>query len=176
MQSQLCEFDVSVQVPFHSAPIKYEFDSLSSALFVKRFLTTCMHYPCHVGYLINTYQENNRPLEALIISPLPIARGCVLKARPIGLLVLHDMQEDCSKILMLPSDKLTPHYQHIHSFADLEPLLLDQIAHFFTHFEEVDGHGFVDCEGWKGKEMAIKLINDGIKRYDAALYGKSLSA
>ena len=40
------EFNVIIEIPSHSDPIKYEVDKESGALFVDRFMLTSMHYPC----------------------------------------------------------------------------------------------------------------------------------
>ncbi|MFZ9841891.1 MAG: inorganic diphosphatase, partial [Burkholderiaceae bacterium] len=39
------EFNVIIEIPAHSDPIKYEVDKESGALFVDRFMMTSMHYP-----------------------------------------------------------------------------------------------------------------------------------
>ena len=44
------DFNVIVEIPANSAPIKYEVDKESGALFVDRFVGTAMHYPCNYGY------------------------------------------------------------------------------------------------------------------------------
>ena len=40
------EFNVIIEIPMNADPVKYEGDKDSGALFVDRFLTTSMHYPC----------------------------------------------------------------------------------------------------------------------------------
>ena len=44
------EFNVIIEIPAHSDPIKYEVDKETGALFVDRFMMTAMHYPCNYGY------------------------------------------------------------------------------------------------------------------------------
>ena len=41
------EFNVIIEIPMNADPIKYEVDKESGALFVDRFMTTAMHYPCN---------------------------------------------------------------------------------------------------------------------------------
>ena len=45
------EFNVIIEIPSHSEPIKYEVDKETGALFVDRFMLTSMHYPCNYGYI-----------------------------------------------------------------------------------------------------------------------------
>ena len=44
-------FNVIIEIPAHSDPIKYEVDKETGALFVDRFMSTAMHYPCNYGYI-----------------------------------------------------------------------------------------------------------------------------
>ncbi|HEY9029871.1 MAG TPA: inorganic diphosphatase, partial [Kangiella sp.] len=37
------EINVIIEIPAHSDPIKYEVDKETGALFVDRFMATCMH-------------------------------------------------------------------------------------------------------------------------------------
>jgi len=44
------EFNVIIEIPMNADPIKYEVDKESGALFVDRFMTTAMHYPCRARW------------------------------------------------------------------------------------------------------------------------------
>ena len=41
------EFNVIIEIPARSDPVKYEVDKESGAMFVDRFMNTAMHYPCN---------------------------------------------------------------------------------------------------------------------------------
>ena len=43
--------NVVIEIPMHGEPIKYEVDKESGAVFVDRFMSTSMHYPCNYGYI-----------------------------------------------------------------------------------------------------------------------------
>ena len=45
---------VIIEIPANAAPIKYEIDKDSDALFVDRFMGTAMFYPANYGYVPNT--------------------------------------------------------------------------------------------------------------------------
>ena len=47
-------FNVVVEIPAESDPVKYEVDKESGAVFVDRFLTVAMYYPCNYGYIPQT--------------------------------------------------------------------------------------------------------------------------
>ena len=44
-------FNVVIEIPADAAPVKYEVDKESGAVFVDRFMTTAMHYPVNYGYV-----------------------------------------------------------------------------------------------------------------------------
>ena len=41
------EVNVIIEVPTGGEPIKYELDKETGAMFVDRFMSTAMHYPCN---------------------------------------------------------------------------------------------------------------------------------
>ena len=47
---------------------KYEVDKDTGAMFVDRFMSTAMHYPCNDGYVPRTLSEDGDPVDVLVIS------------------------------------------------------------------------------------------------------------
>ena len=41
------DINVIIEIPAHGEPIKYEVDKETGAMFVDRFMSTAMHYPCN---------------------------------------------------------------------------------------------------------------------------------
>ena len=44
-------FNVIIEIPMNADPVKYEVDKDTGAIFVDRFMSTSMHYPCNYGYV-----------------------------------------------------------------------------------------------------------------------------
>ena len=44
------------------------------------------------------------------------------------------------------------------------PILLEQIAHFFTHYKDLEPGKWVKVTGWEGVDKAKEMIEEGIKR------------
>lgn len=162
------EINVIIEIPAHSEPIKYEVDKKTGSLFVDRFLSTSMHYPCDYGYIPKTLSDDGDPVDVLVITPIPVNRGCVIPCRPIGMLVMTDEAGEDKKILAVPVDKLTSLYRHVKTLEDLQPFLLQQISHFFTHYKDLEEGKWVKLEGWKGVVEAKKEIQESINRYENA--------
>ena len=44
------DVNVIIEIPANGAPIKYEIDKETDAIFVDRFVGTAMHYPCKANH------------------------------------------------------------------------------------------------------------------------------
>ena len=53
--------NVIIEIPMHGDPIKYEVDKETGAVFVDRFMSTAMHYPCNYGYIPRTLSDDGDP-------------------------------------------------------------------------------------------------------------------
>ena len=54
---------VVIEIPANADPIKYEVDKESGALFVDRFMSTAMFYPCNYGYINHTLSLDGDPVD-----------------------------------------------------------------------------------------------------------------
>jgi inorganic pyrophosphatase len=157
--------NVIIEIPMHAAPIKYEIDKQTGALFVDRFLATAMHYPCNYGYVPETLSGDGDPVDVLVVSPLPIVPGAVVRCRPIGMLRMEDEAGDDTKVLAVPIDRLSPLYHDVASVHDLPAVTLAQIAHFFEHYKDLEHGKWVKVGGWVGPEAAKQEILAGVDAY-----------
>ena len=96
--------NVIIEVPVGGEPVKYEFDKKSGALFVDRILHTPMRYPANYGFIPHTLSPDGDPLDALVIARSPFVPGCVVRARPIGVLNLEDEHGGDEKLICVPVD------------------------------------------------------------------------
>jgi len=162
------DINVIVEIPMNADPIKYEIDKETGALFVDRFVSTAMHYPCNYGYVPDTLSDDGDPVDVLVITPFALMPGVVVRCRPIGLLKMSDEAGGDTKVLSVPIDKLTPLYRHIQTARDLPEMVLSQITHFFAHYKDLEPGKWVKVDGWGGPEDAKKEIVDGVKRFRKA--------
>ena len=162
------DFNVIIEITAHSEPVKYEVDKESGAIFVDRFMSTSMHYPCNYGYIPHTIAGDGDPVDVLVISPFPLPPGVVVRCRPLGQLSMTDEGGEDAKLLAVPVDKLTPLYKHYKTHEDAPELLRAQIAHFFEHYKDLEPGKWVKVNGWEGIEAAKNEITEGVKRYNDA--------
>jgi inorganic pyrophosphatase len=162
------DFNVVIEIPMHSDPVKYEVDKESGAVFVDRFMSTAMHYPCNYGYIPHTIAGDGDPVDVLVMSQFALPPGVVVRCRPIGMLKMVDEAGEDAKLLAVPVDKLTPMYRSVQSPRDLPQILLDQISHFFEHYKDLEPGKFVKVQGWGDIEDAKREIMTGVDRYQQA--------
>ncbi|MBK9445622.1 MAG: inorganic diphosphatase [Betaproteobacteria bacterium] len=162
------DFNVIIEIPAHADPVKYEVDKESGAIFVDRFMGTAMHYPCNYGYIPHTIAGDGDPVDVLVVSQFALPPGVVVRCRPVGMLGMTDEAGEDAKVLAVPVDKLTPMYRSVESPRDLPQITLDQIAHFFAHYKDLEPGKFVKINGWFGQEEAKKEIMEGVARYEEA--------
>jgi len=162
------EINVIIEIPAHSDPVKYEVDKETGAMFVDRFMGTAMHYPCNYGYIPHTLSADGDPADVLVVTPVPLISGSVIRCRPIGLLEMTDESGDDAKILAVPVDKLCRQFRGAHGPEDMPPGLTDQIAHFFEHYKDLDEGKWVRVKGWRDGEAAKQEIVNSVELFRAA--------
>ncbi|WP_137937996.1 inorganic diphosphatase [Chitinivorax sp. B] len=161
------DFNVVIEIPANSSPIKYELDKETGAMFVDRFMGTAMFYPCNYGYVPNTLSEDGDPVDVLVVTPFPLQIGVVVRCRALGMLRMEDEAGVDAKLIAVPVEKLCPMYKDIKSTSDLPELLLSQIAHFFEHYKDLEKGKWVKVQGWADAEAAKQELVDGVARYKA---------
>src|SRR5262249_39352441 len=159
------EVNAFVEIPQGGLPVKYELDEKSGTLFVDRFLYTSMIYPSNYGFIPNTLGEDGDPLDILVVTPMPVVPGCVIRARPVGVLLMSDEKGVDEKILAVPVDRLNPFYKDVKNYLDLPPLLIAQIDHFFRHYKDLEPGKSASVGDWASLDAAHERITLAIKRF-----------
>jgi len=157
------DINVIIEVPLGGEPIKYEMDKDSGAMIVDRFLYTAMRYPCNYGFIPHTLSNDGDPTDVLVVGNRPLMPGCIVRARPVGVLMMEDEAGIDEKIVAVPHPKLTQYYNQIKTYKDLPQVLQDRIPHFFNHYKDLEADKWVKVLGWEGPEKAAELISEGIK-------------
>jgi len=153
-----------IEIPLGGVPVKYELDKESGALFVDRFLHTAMFYPGNYGFIPQTLSADGDPCDVLVVGQVPVVPGAIIRCRPVGVLVMEDEAGMDEKILAVPVDALHPFYTGITSYTELPKVLLDQIAHFFQHYKDLEKGKWVTIVKWQDTADAERMILEAIDR------------
>jgi inorganic pyrophosphatase len=162
------DVNVLIEIPMGGVPVKYELDKASGAIFVDRFLHTAMYYPFNYGFIPHTLSEDGDPVDAAVLGQAAVSPGVIIRSRPVGVLLMEDEAGVDEKILCVPVDDLHPYFANIGSFRELPPILRDQVAHFFTHYKDLEAGKWVKVKRWGEPEEAFELIRAGVKRAEEA--------
>ncbi len=139
---------------------KYEFDKDLGALALDRVLSSSVMYPYDYGFIPNTLADDGDPLDGMVIMDEPTFPGCVIAARPIGMMEMIDGGDRDEKILCVP-DK-DPRYAHVKSLKDIPQHRLDEISEFFKTYKNLEKKA-VEVLGWKDVDAVLPLVEKCIK-------------
>ncbi len=156
------ECNAFVECPMRSK-IKYELDKRDGILHISRVLHSAVHYPSNYGFIPQTYCRDHDPLDILVLSQEPVIPGCVMRARPIGMLRMVDLgQEDIKIIAIHANDPIFSGYTDI---SQLPPHTLREIRHFFEIYKELEKAGHVVVEDFRGRIDAQTAVRDSVVAY-----------
>ena len=143
---------------------KYEYDVEKGEIVLDRVLHTAVHYPGDYGFLPRTFDEDGDPTDILVLVTNPTFPGCIMEARPIGILEMLDAGKRDDKILAVPLKD--PRYQGYKDIDDVPDHNLDEISHMFEVYKEFEkGEKAVETLGCYGKVEAKRSIMEGQETY-----------
>ena len=161
------DVNVVIEIPLNSEPVKYEVDKESGAIFVDRVLTTPMRYPCNYGYIPHTLSGDGDPADVLVVMPLPLIPGSVIRVRTVGMLKMTDEAGEDTKLIAVPVSKVFPGHDNIADVSDFPELTLARISHFFEHYKDLEKGKWVKLDGWGGVVEAKAILGEAMHRYNA---------
>ena len=148
--------NVLIEIPAGSKN-KYEFDKDLNAMALDRVLSSSVQYPCDYGFIPNTLGNDGDPLDGMVIIDEPTFPGCVIAARPIGMLEMIDGGDRDEKILCV-ADK-DPNYAHVTSLKDIPQHRLDEISEFFKTYKNLEKK-VTEILGWKDVDAVMPLVQE----------------
>ncbi|MBU6379210.1 MAG: inorganic diphosphatase [Gammaproteobacteria bacterium] len=162
------DINVIIEIPKDADPVKYEVDKSTGAIFVDRILSTPMRYPCNYGYIPHTLCGDGDPADVLVILPLPLVPGSVIRCRPVGVMMMQDEAGSDEKLLAVPVDKVFNGYIHVHDISQVSKHWLERIGHFFQHYKDLEPGKWVKISGWGDAAQARKIVLDAVDRFKAS--------
>ncbi len=157
--------NVVIEIPAEGSPVKYEIDKDSGAVMVDRFMSAPMFYPANYGFVPHTLADDGDPLDVLVVTTTPLVHGCVIPAKPIGVLKMSDEAGEDYKVLAVPAGKLCQVYGAFENYTDLPKIELDRINHFFENYKKLEPGKWVKVDGWADAEAARKSVIDSVEAY-----------
>jgi inorganic pyrophosphatase len=150
-----------IEIPKNSVN-KYEYDGALGLFRLDRALYSPMHYPGDYGFIPGTLADDGDPLDIMVLVDEASFTGCLMDARPVGVLHMIDGNENDQKILAVPNRN--PRFDSIHTIDQVYPHIRREIEYFFSIYKELQG-AQMKMEGWGGPREARKIINDSRQTY-----------
>ncbi|MBL8088165.1 MAG: inorganic diphosphatase [Chthonomonas sp.] len=143
-----------VEIPRGSTN-KYEWDPESGLFKLDRVLFSPLFYPFDYGFIPQTHYLDGDPLDVLVMIWHPTFPGCLIEAKPIGVLEMRDEKGPDEKILCVA--KNDPRFGYRQSIDEISPHTLKEVMHFFEVYKDLEDKS-VTVVGWHGRELAVDLI------------------
>jgi inorganic pyrophosphatase len=137
---------------------KYEVDHNTGRVRLDRTLFTSMVYPADYGFIENTLADDGDPLDALVLLDEPTFPGVAVAIRPVGLFRMDDENGHDAKLIAVPDGD--PRWTDMRDIDDVPTTKRDEIAHFFTHYKELEPGKFVTVHGFGSRRDAELMLQD----------------
>ena len=148
---------------------KYEYDGGLGRVVLDRTLWTSVVYPADYGFLMGTLGRDGDPVDAVILVAEPTFPGCVIPVEPIGVFEMRDEAGEDDKVLCVPVRD--PIWSGMHDISDIRGSLLDEIAHFFDVYKDLEHGKNTEVVGWRGRDHADEVVAAGVEAAAAAGMG-----
>jgi inorganic pyrophosphatase len=158
MTSDRRPIEVIVEIPSGSRN-KYEYDHRRHRFVLDRVLYSSVHYPCDYGFIEGSMAEDGDPLDVLVVISEPTFAGCVVRARPVGVLDMADEKGHDYKILAVAHDD--PRWEETIELEDLSPHRLREIENFFKTYKTLENRP-TEVRGWLGVADAWRIIDQAV--------------
>lgn len=147
---------------------KYELDHATGQLRLDRVLYSSVHYPADYGFVPETLAEDGDPLDVLVLVQEPTFPGCLIPARTVGGLDMHDEKGSDFKILAVPVGD--PRYAHVANLEDLGSHWPREIETFFATYKLLEDKT-TEVIGWHDAAEARAVVARCRERFQATRAG-----
>lgn len=134
---------------------KYKYDEKLGLFRLNRVLFAGASFPFDFGFVPQTLAQDGDPVDVLVLMDAPAFTGCLVYARPLGVLrSTKDGKENPRIIAVSTEDKTWSTHKDL---SDLPRRLLREIEQFFQWILDVEGteHRLL---GWRGVAEADRII------------------
>ena len=156
------DFYTYIEIPKGSKN-KYELDKETGILVLDRVLGTSMQYPANYGFIPKTIAGDMDAVDVLVLCQEKIDEGCLVETRPIGVMLMRDGGMVDEKIIAVAIKD--PVYSSYNNLEELPDHIILEIKHFFDVYKAFETKETI-IEGFKDREYAMDVIENGIKRYN----------
>lgn len=164
--SDSSELHVIIETPKGSRN-KFDYDEEHHLFKLGGVLPAGAVFPFDFGFIPSTLGGDGDPLDVLLLMDEPAFPGCLVPARLVAVIEAEQTERDgeTTRNDRLIAVAIASHtHQKIRSLAHISSILLDEIEHFFTSYNQIKGKTFKPL-GRFGPIKAARLIEEGARRF-----------
>jgi inorganic pyrophosphatase len=145
------------------APTKNKYDPETGTFELSRPLPKGFTYPFDWGFIPSTKGSDGDPLDLMVVHDAPTFPGIVIGCHLIGVL---EVRQDEEKGKRIRNDRMfavpveSPREDRVNHVHDLPKRLRSELERFFLASAQLEGKN-LEVLGWKGPEVAERLIHEG---------------
>lgn len=156
------EIDAVIESP-KGTRNKYRIDLDGHRIWLDRTLFTATQFPADYGFVPDTISDDGHDLDVLVLMEEPTFPGCWIRVRPVGVLLLEDERGGDPKVLCVPAGD--PRWEVVRDVNDVAAYFLDEVAHFFRVYKQIEPDKLTECHGWRGRADAEALVERTRRRF-----------
>jgi len=161
------EYNTLIEIPAGEIT-KYEVDADTGHLIVDRYMSMPVAYPTNYGSIPSSLGGDGDPLDALVITRVPVVPGAMIRVRAIGIMKMIDGGEQDDKIVAVPVSDVDPTYDAIREMEDLPEMERNRLEAFFRVYKDLpEGSKVIELGGYDSAEAAGAAISEAISNYRA---------
>jgi inorganic pyrophosphatase len=158
------ELNVIIETPKGSRnKLKYEENNRLFAL--SKVLPLGAVFPFDFGFIPSTRGEDGDPVDVLILLDEPVAPGCRVSARLVGVIEADQTENNRTvrndRLIAVAAKSHT--HRTIRSLKELSEESLQEMTHFFISYDEMSGKTFKPLKQ-RGPEQAEAMVKQGEQR------------
>lgn len=151
-----------IEIP-RGTRVKYELDKATGLLRLDRMLYSAVHYPANYGFIPRTLAEDDDPLDILVLCEEAVVPLALVRAKPIGLMVMIDSGKPDHKVLAVCLDD--PEVADVNEVSELPAHRRALLRRFFLDYKTLEGKE-VEVEELLPSSAAFPVINAALARYE----------
>ena len=155
------EFNAVIEI-MKGGKVKYELDKLTGLMKVDRVLYSSVFYPANYGFIPRTLGDDHDPLDVLVLMQEPVFPMSILRAKPIGMMMMVDQGENDEKIICVHMDD--PEYNGFDHIKEIPQHRLFELKTFFEDYKKLE-HKDVKVEEFLGPYDAITAVENAMANY-----------
>jgi inorganic pyrophosphatase len=159
--------NIVIEIPLGGSN-KVEYNEEEGYFELDRTIYSPLYYPFEYGFIPRTLSGDGDSLDAVLLATRSTFPGCVVRARPVGVLMMRDEKGGDNKIIAAPHEKVDPRFAHVKDMGDINDHTKKEIELFMEDYKKLEPGKYehVKISGWKNAGFAKNLIRDAMKKFD----------